>query len=50
MVSSDLPELITLCDRVLVMRAGRINSVHEGAEKEHALVASAMGQTEASND
>lgn len=50
-VSSDLPELITLCDRVLVMRAGRINSVHVGAEiTEHALVASAMGQTEASGD
>jgi len=44
-VSSDLPELVTLCDRVLVMRAGRINSLHEGAGiTEHALVASAMGQ------
>jgi len=50
-VSSDLPELITLCDRVLVMRAGRINSAHAGAEiTEHALVASAMGQTEAFHD
>lgn len=43
-VSSDLPELITLCDRVLVMRGGRITSAHEGAGiTEHALVASAMG-------
>lgn len=50
-VSSDLPELITLCDRVLVMRAGRFNSVHTGAEiTEHSLVASAMGQTEAFHD
>lgn len=43
-VSSDLPEIIALSDRVLVMRNGRINSEHTGDDiEEHALVASAMG-------
>ncbi len=43
-VSSDLPEIIALSDRVLVMRNGRFNSEHTGDDiEEHALVASAMG-------
>ncbi|OOP62868.1 hypothetical protein BMF89_08330 [Arthrobacter sp. SRS-W-1-2016] len=43
-VSSDLPEIISLSDRVLVMRAGRILSEHVGEDiNEHSLVASAMG-------
>jgi ABC-type sugar transport system ATPase subunit len=43
-VSSDLPEIISLSDRVLVMRAGRITSQHVGDDiNEHSLVASAMG-------
>jgi ABC-type sugar transport system ATPase subunit len=43
-VSSDLPEIISLSDRVLVMRAGRITSEHVGEDiNEHSLVASAMG-------
>lgn len=43
-VSSDLPEIISLSDRVLVMRAGRISSEHVGDDiNEHSLVASAMG-------
>lgn len=43
-VSSDLPEIISLSDRVLVMRAGRVVASHVGAEiNEESLVASAMG-------
>lgn len=43
-VSSDLPEIISLSDRALVMRAGRIVSEHTGDDiNEHSLVASAMG-------
>jgi ABC-type sugar transport system ATPase subunit len=43
-VSSDLPEIISLSDRVLVMRGGRILSEHVGEDiNEHSLVASAMG-------
>jgi ribose transport system ATP-binding protein len=44
-VSSDLPEIISISDRVLVMRAGKFVSEHVGADiNEHSLVASAMGQ------
>lgn len=43
-VSSDLPEIISLSDRVLVMRQGRFTSEHMGSDiNEHSLVASAMG-------
>ncbi len=43
-VSSDLPEIISLCDRALVMRNGQFISEHVGDDiNEHSLVASAMG-------
>ncbi len=43
-VSSDLPEIIALSDRVLVMRGGRVAAEHVGADiTEESLVASAMG-------
>ncbi|MFJ3391617.1 sugar ABC transporter ATP-binding protein [Leifsonia aquatica] len=43
-VSSDLPEIISLSDRALVMRAGRFISEHTGDDiNEQSLVASAMG-------
>jgi len=43
-VSSDLPEIISLCDRALVMRNGQFISEHVGHDiNEHSLVASAMG-------
>jgi ribose transport system ATP-binding protein len=43
-VSSDLPEIISLSDRVLVMRNDRFISEHVGDDiNEHSLVASAMG-------
>ena len=50
-VSSDLPEIIALSDRVLVMRNGRFNSEHTSGDiEEHALVASAMGVTRDEED
>lgn len=46
-VSSDLPEIISLSDRVLVMRAGRFVGSFEGDDiNEQTLVASAMGVAE----
>jgi len=44
-VSSDLPEIISISDRVLVMRAGKFTSEHTGKDiNEHSLVTSAMGE------
>ncbi|GAA1681973.1 sugar ABC transporter ATP-binding protein [Microbacterium lacus] len=46
-VSSDLPEIISLSDRVLVMRAGRFVGSFEGTDiNEQTLVAAAMGVAE----
>ncbi|WP_175857703.1 sugar ABC transporter ATP-binding protein [Burkholderia anthina] len=43
-VSSDMPEIIGLCDRVLVMRMGAIAGEVSGADiTEHALIALSMG-------
>ncbi|MGA1835658.1 sugar ABC transporter ATP-binding protein [Herbiconiux sp. 11R-BC] len=43
-VSSDLPEIISVSDRVLVMKAGRFVSEHTGDQiNEHSIVANAMG-------
>jgi ribose transport system ATP-binding protein len=43
-VSSDLPEVISISDRVLVMKAGQFVSEHTGDDiNEHSIVASAMG-------
>ncbi|RKP57917.1 sugar ABC transporter ATP-binding protein [Pararobbsia silviterrae] len=43
-VSSDMPEIIGLCDRVLVMRMGEIAGELRGADiNEHALIALSMG-------
>jgi ribose transport system ATP-binding protein len=43
-VSSDLPEIISISDRVLVMRSGSLVSSHTGSDiNEESLVASAMG-------
>jgi ABC-type sugar transport system ATPase subunit len=45
-VSSELPELIGLCDRILVMREGRIvDEVPQPEFSEERLLASAMGHT-----
>jgi rhamnose transport system ATP-binding protein len=46
-VSSELPELISQCDRVLVMYAGRITGVFTHAQAtEEAILSCAMGHTE----
>lgn len=43
-VSSDLPEVISVSDRVLVMRSGRFVSEHVGDDiNEHSIVTNAMG-------
>jgi ribose transport system ATP-binding protein len=45
-VSSELPELIGQCDRILVMFQGRINGEFSGRDAtEEAILACAMGQT-----
>jgi ABC-type sugar transport system ATPase subunit len=50
-VSSELPELIGLCDRILVMREGRIvDEVPQPEFSEERLLASAMGQTAKGQD
>jgi len=44
LLSSDTPELVHLCDRVLVMREGRIVAdLPHGAATEESIVAAAMG-------
>ncbi|MFM8320310.1 MAG: sugar ABC transporter ATP-binding protein [Chloroflexota bacterium] len=46
-ISSELPELISQCDRILVMYAGRISGVFTHAEAgEEAILACAMGHAE----
>jgi ribose transport system ATP-binding protein len=43
-VSSYLPELMTLCDRIAVMRRGRLGPARPTAElDEHALLSEASG-------
>lgn len=50
-VSSDLPEIIALSDRVLVMRNGRVVAEHVGEGiQEQALIASAMGVSQDSGE
>jgi ribose transport system ATP-binding protein len=45
-ISSDMPEIIGLCDRVLVMRMGRVAGELHGEEiTENALINFAMGVT-----
>jgi ribose transport system ATP-binding protein len=44
LVSSYLPELVGVCDRVAVMRRGRLGPVHDVATvTEHDLLAEAAG-------
>jgi ribose transport system ATP-binding protein len=45
--SSELPELVGLCDRVIVMRGGRSVAEFAGDIDEAALWAAATGVTEA---
>jgi ribose transport system ATP-binding protein len=32
LISSELPEILSLCDRVMVMRSGRVSATLDGAE------------------
>ena len=43
LVSSDLPEIIGLSDRIVVMRGGRIVGACEGGASEEAVMALAVG-------
>ena len=45
LVSSDLPEIIGLSDRIVVMRGGRIVGACEGGASEEAVMALAVGHT-----
>ena len=50
-ISSDMPEILGLSDRVLVMRQGRAAAVLEGDEiNEHALVRAIMGTRERTSE
>ena len=50
MISSDLPEVLAMSDRVLVMREGRQMGIFDRAEAtEEKVMAAAMGQTNASS-
>ena len=42
--SSELPELIGLCDRIVVLRAGRNVAAFSGAVDEHTVLAAANGR------
>jgi rhamnose transport system ATP-binding protein len=47
MISSDLPEIIGMSDRIAVMRGGRITAMLRGKSDAHTVMAAALGQTEA---
>jgi ABC-type sugar transport system ATPase subunit len=46
LVTSELPELLGLADRVLVMREGRLVGELPGGSREEEVIAVAMGQRE----
>jgi len=45
MISSDLPEILGMSDRVAVMRAGTIVSMLPGNSSAHDVMAVALGQS-----
>ncbi len=45
MISSDLPEVLGMSDRIAVMRGGTITAIMERAFDAHAVMAAALGQT-----
>jgi rhamnose transport system ATP-binding protein len=47
MISSDLPEVLGMSDRIAVMRGGTIAAMLPGKSDAHAVMAAALGQTEA---
>ena len=44
MISSDLPEILGMSDRIAVMRGGRIVNTFEGKAEAHSVMAAALGQ------
>jgi rhamnose transport system ATP-binding protein len=48
MISSDLPEVLGMSDRIAVMRGGTITAMLPGKSDAHAVMAAALGQAEAS--
>ena len=46
MISSDLPEILGMSDRIAVMRSGRIVGMLPGKSDAHSVMAAALGQTE----
>ena len=45
MISSDLPEILGMSDRIAVLRAGTITAVFDGKPDAHEVMAVALGQT-----
>ena len=46
MISSDLPEVVGMSDRIAVMRAGTVVSILPGGSDAHVVMAAALGQKE----
>jgi len=44
MISSDLPEILGMSDRIAVMKNGAIAAMFDGAPEAHAVMAAALGQ------
>jgi rhamnose transport system ATP-binding protein len=47
LISSDLPEILGMSDRIAVMRGGRIVATLDGSADAHAVMAAALGTTDA---
>ena len=45
MISSDLPEILGMSDRIAVLRAGTITTTFDGKPDAHAVMAAALGQS-----
>jgi ABC-type sugar transport system ATPase subunit len=46
MISSDLPEILGMSDRIAIMRGGTIAAILPGKADAHDVMAAALGQTE----
>jgi rhamnose transport system ATP-binding protein len=46
MISSDLPEILAMSDRIAVMRSGTLNAMLPGKSDAHEVMAAALGQAE----
>jgi ABC-type sugar transport system ATPase subunit len=45
MISSDLPEILGMSDRIAVVRAGTITAILPGNSDAHTVMSAALGQT-----